>query len=478
VIGLGGIGQKIRQIVETLQKPVNKALDFLITQGLKLAGPLIRGLTNLGGKAKAKAKAGVAWAKGKAEAGKAWAKEKASAVKAKLTPKDRPGPKDKDGKAAPPASPQAALDRAAGELPGKYAKLLGSGPSRSAVVSQTQQWKASYGLQDLKLNESGGNGVVVARLTPREVAHVVIAANQGGELHRMIREVAMDVVNRPDVLRQVMQIIDDRRQGQGQTAANPRATQSPAAEATALMYETRDAKVKANNEYLTVGGEAVRETQKVVRQGRPLAQGPRPGQAHVEIASGGKYTDIKPRIEELQARTGASHADVMRAVDAVQFGGPLPASLAGDPANRAYLAHIARLLYAVEPGRNPASLITGGMAAEVVTSIPSRGRSAATAVTGRYNTMAPEEAGAAARRAGRIVGAPVPSRAKTVANEAEGRALLAKEQRLIIAYLTSLIAQKKLVFADTAALHDFIQHEMRDYLAREIGNKMSQVYQP
>jgi hypothetical protein len=69
VIGLGGIGQKIRQIVETLQKPVNKALDFIIKQGLKLAGPLIRGLTNLGSKAKAKAKAGIAWAKGKLRGG-------------------------------------------------------------------------------------------------------------------------------------------------------------------------------------------------------------------------------------------------------------------------------------------------------------------------------------------------------------------------------------------------------------------------
>ncbi|MBA3668436.1 MAG: hypothetical protein H0W65_12080, partial [Sphingomonas sp.] len=38
VIGLGGIGQKIRQIVEKLQKPVNQALDFVIKTGLKLAG--------------------------------------------------------------------------------------------------------------------------------------------------------------------------------------------------------------------------------------------------------------------------------------------------------------------------------------------------------------------------------------------------------------------------------------------------------
>lgn len=56
VIGIGGIGQKIRQIVETLQKPVNKALDFVIKTGLKLAGPIIRGIKGFAGKVKAGAK--------------------------------------------------------------------------------------------------------------------------------------------------------------------------------------------------------------------------------------------------------------------------------------------------------------------------------------------------------------------------------------------------------------------------------------
>ncbi|WP_175347886.1 phage tail protein [Cellulomonas humilata] len=66
-IGLGGIGQKIRQIIDTLQKPVTKALDFVIATGLKLAGPLIRGMKGISGKVKAKVAAGKAWVKGKVE---------------------------------------------------------------------------------------------------------------------------------------------------------------------------------------------------------------------------------------------------------------------------------------------------------------------------------------------------------------------------------------------------------------------------
>ena len=76
VIGIGGIGQKIREIIGKLQKPVTKAIDFVIKTGLKLAGPIIRGLKGIGGKVKAKVAAGKAWVKGKAEAGKKWVKGK------------------------------------------------------------------------------------------------------------------------------------------------------------------------------------------------------------------------------------------------------------------------------------------------------------------------------------------------------------------------------------------------------------------
>jgi hypothetical protein len=79
LIGLGGIGQKIREIVTKLQKPVNQALDFVIKKGLQLAAPVIRGLKGIGAKAKATVAAGKAWVKGKAAAAASWTKEKAQA---------------------------------------------------------------------------------------------------------------------------------------------------------------------------------------------------------------------------------------------------------------------------------------------------------------------------------------------------------------------------------------------------------------
>jgi hypothetical protein len=61
---------------------VNKAIDFVIKTGLKIAGPIIRGVAGISSKVKAKVAAGKAWVKGTVEAGKAWAKDKVEAGKA------------------------------------------------------------------------------------------------------------------------------------------------------------------------------------------------------------------------------------------------------------------------------------------------------------------------------------------------------------------------------------------------------------
>lgn len=86
VLGIGGIGEKIRSIMKAIQKPVNKALDGIIKTGLKLAAPIIRGIKGISTRVKAKVAAGKAWVKGKAEAGKAWAKGK---LKGKAKPPEQ-----------------------------------------------------------------------------------------------------------------------------------------------------------------------------------------------------------------------------------------------------------------------------------------------------------------------------------------------------------------------------------------------------
>jgi hypothetical protein len=89
LLGLGGISEKIRSIIDKVRAPVTKALDFAIGGIVKLTKP-IWSLAKKGfGKAKdfvkAKAKAAKDWAKAKVEKGKAWVKKKVSGAKEAIT---------------------------------------------------------------------------------------------------------------------------------------------------------------------------------------------------------------------------------------------------------------------------------------------------------------------------------------------------------------------------------------------------------
>src|SRR6185436_6329483 len=73
LLGLGGIGDKVRKIIETVRKPVNMAIQWLIKGVKKIGKKLFGGAIAKGKAAFAKGKAFV---KGKIDAGKKWAKGK------------------------------------------------------------------------------------------------------------------------------------------------------------------------------------------------------------------------------------------------------------------------------------------------------------------------------------------------------------------------------------------------------------------
>ena len=115
--------------IEALQKPITKALDFVIKTGLKLAGPIIRGIKGISGKVKAKVAAGKAWVKGKVEAGKQWAK----GVKHRITGGGKDGPSRPDRKSGGTAA-LADADR-----------LLSAHPDHATAVSKVATISKQYG---------------------------------------------------------------------------------------------------------------------------------------------------------------------------------------------------------------------------------------------------------------------------------------------------------------------------------------------
>jgi hypothetical protein len=82
LLGLGGISEKIKGIIDTVRAPINKAVDFVVGGAVKTFKKMFGGAM---GWAKGKVAAGKAWVKGKVEAGKAFVKGKVQGVKDRLT---------------------------------------------------------------------------------------------------------------------------------------------------------------------------------------------------------------------------------------------------------------------------------------------------------------------------------------------------------------------------------------------------------
>ncbi len=183
LVNLGGIGQKVREIVEKLQKPVNKALDFVINTGLKLAGPIIRGISGISKRVKAKVAAGKAWVKGKVEAGKEWVKGKAEAGRAWV----------KRGRSG---RPEAAVPESAAD---KEARLRAAVQEVRALTGRRERLsillglrlgaiRRRYGLTELTANRKGSANAweVVARVNPEARFELVDNRDDSKELRAAI----------------------------------------------------------------------------------------------------------------------------------------------------------------------------------------------------------------------------------------------------------------------------------------------------
>ena len=159
VIGIGGIGEKIREILGKLQKPVNKAIDFVIKTGLKIAGPIIRAVKGIAGKVKAGFAKGKAWVKGKVEAGKQW-------VKGKMTGRKKVEP----GKQQTPRQMEAAAMAAAKD--GYRALSKGVSPAGAAAALQSVLGRhKAYGVKSLELVGASDGLHVKASVNPTPVYH-------------------------------------------------------------------------------------------------------------------------------------------------------------------------------------------------------------------------------------------------------------------------------------------------------------------
>jgi hypothetical protein len=117
LLGLGGISDKIRSVIDAVRSPINKAIDAVVGGAVKTFKKMFGGAI---GWAKGKLDKGKAYVKGKVEAGKQWAKGTAGKLKDRLTGRSEQSPEQKEAELT---GGLAALDDVTARYSGKGATL-------------------------------------------------------------------------------------------------------------------------------------------------------------------------------------------------------------------------------------------------------------------------------------------------------------------------------------------------------------------
>ncbi len=156
LLGLGGISDKIRSIIDAVRSPINKAIDFVVGGAVKafkkIAGPALAW-------AKGKFEKGKAFVKGKVEAGKAFVKGKVQGIKDRVTGGSKPDPHGHaEHEAGDGADVKAAVT---GELAGKS---VSNAEDASALIGNLYAKYRPRGLKGIGIVPSADGTSVAVRV--------------------------------------------------------------------------------------------------------------------------------------------------------------------------------------------------------------------------------------------------------------------------------------------------------------------------
>jgi hypothetical protein len=147
LLGLGGISEKIRSIIDTVRAPINKAVDFVVKGAIKTFKKLF-------------AKP-MAWAKGKYEKGKAWVKGKVEAGKQRIKEKVYGGDDSAEGKQKRLESAMNAALRVTGRFSGKFV-------GERSLTALLTPIRLRYGLTELVPVKEGDTWFIEGAINPRD----------------------------------------------------------------------------------------------------------------------------------------------------------------------------------------------------------------------------------------------------------------------------------------------------------------------
>jgi hypothetical protein len=442
LLGVGGISEKVKEVINAVRRPLNVAVDWLLKTVVK---PIARLAMKAAGWVKGKVVAGAKWVKDKAKAGVNYLKAKGTAAVDKIKGRFGRG-KDKDAK--PPVDREAGLAAAQSELAGPVRSMIAAGTTPGRIRSFVMSKRARYGIRSVAVEGSPESSRVVARITEAELVTGVVN-EYGDQLHKDIRAIAQSVLDEPDVKAQLTAIATARAAGAGSSETQPRQPDIPGSEISSLRGQQRPAKT---TEHLDVGGQPLTERQ---------TYSSHPG--HIRVEDVGKYREMQAQVALLKSQLGVSDGDVIDALERASRGQPAVGKFANDPAARRLITGLSRLLYTVEPSRSPAALVhavvagetisMGGAGAEATTQLPMSGVGVGPAARGADTAFAPS-------------GTVIPGRAASLSSQAT-QAYLQTEKDLIINHLITVFTTTTM-FTSGDDLRKKVRQHLMEFIAAEV----------
>jgi hypothetical protein len=208
LLGLGGITDKIKEGIDKVRKPIEKAVDFVVIGAVKGFKKLFGGAI---GWVKGKAAAGKQWVKDKAETGKQWAVGKAKGIKNRLTgggkdEADEPQtPEEQKAKEADVTAGLGALDEVTATFSGRGATIDDlKGPVASVrqshpvfksieVVPDGEDWDYVYTASPSRVKSGPKKKGGTFKLTPgglqKQEGRILEGVKEGKAVHLFARHV-------------------------------------------------------------------------------------------------------------------------------------------------------------------------------------------------------------------------------------------------------------------------------------------------
>jgi hypothetical protein len=167
LLGLGGISEKVKSIIEKGQKLVGKAVDWVVGKAMKLARPLVNAMKKGAAWVKGKYEAGKAWVKGKWEAGKAYVKKKWEAAKGWVKGRTKAlGGKSDDEKAGDSSAAKEKVARHAADEGYAAVSSVPLSQMTNALAGVLARWR-QHGVKSLRMKSVGDDRFAVeAKVNP------------------------------------------------------------------------------------------------------------------------------------------------------------------------------------------------------------------------------------------------------------------------------------------------------------------------